>query len=265
MRKNGVPPAADGGPRSGRVAAVSHAMQLLELLVRGGELSVSRAAEHLGVAPSTASRLLATMRDHGFVERTAGRRYRLGQVLARAPVDPATQLAAQLGPTLRELFETVDETVHLMTLVGGDIVFIDGIESNQELRVGLRIGARMPAYCNSGGKAILAELGPSILGKVYPHGLPSWPTQRLRTFEELERELAEVRAVGVAYNRGESEAGVRALGIALTGSGGYPAAALAVSVPMDRFVAPDAGRFVRALHDARARGERVLAGEAPTS
>jgi len=238
-------------------------MQLLELLVKDGELSVSRAAELIGVAPSTASRLLATMRDHGVVERTPARRYRLGQIFARAPVDRATELAAQLGPVLRGLFEAVSETVHLMTLVGGDVVFIDGIESDQDLRVGLRIGARMPAYCNSGGKAILAALGPSALGQIYPRGLPSWPTQRLRTPEELERELADVRAVGVAYNRGESEAGVRALGVALMGSAGYPVAALAVSVPMDRFVAPDAGRFVFALHDARARGERILAGETP--
>lgn len=233
-------------------------MQLLVLLGKVGEAGVSQAAAELDVAPSTASRLLATMADYGFVERSHGRRYRLGPAVSSAASDPTSRLVATLGPVLRRLHDTVAETVHLMVLVGGDTIFIDGVESRHALRVGLRIGARMPAYCSSGGKAILAGLGRSELADIYPWGLPSWPTQRLWSIEELERELSEVRAAGVAYNRGESEVGVHALGVALRDSRGRPVAGIAVAVPEARFASGDTGRITAALHQARFGGERLL-------
>ena len=242
-----------------RITSVDRAMTLLRLLMERGELGVSDAAAELGVAPSTTHRLLATMADHGFVAHGPGRRYRLGPLLSSQPQErSAAALIELLQPVLRELFNTIGETVHLMMLAGADIRFIDGIEGHQARRIGLRIGARLPAYCTSGGKAMLAELDDEVVAALHARGLRPWPGRKLRTLPELQRELAQIRATRIAYNQGESERGVRALGVAVGPVDGRPVAGITVSLPADRYAEVDERELIRALLKARTQARRLL-------
>src|SRR5699024_5018435 len=117
------------------------------------------------------------------------RRYRLGPMLA----DPAAErfsigkLREAAREPLRELHNELGETVQLMVLREGDIQFIDGIESESSLRVGMRIGDRMPAFVSAGGKAILAHMNNAELEHLYRDGLPEWPTSRITTMSMLKR------------------------------------------------------------------------------
>ena len=235
-------------------------MILLRLLLERGELGVSEGAAHLGVAPSTAHRLLATMADHGFVAQTRSRRYRAGELLTGGgePRNRNAAIAATLRPVVQSLFEAVGETVHLMVLVGSDIQFIDGVEGGQALRIGLRLGGRLPAYCTSGGKAILAELDDRLVAAMHVAGVPSWPGQRIHTLDELRRELAEVRGSQIAVNRGESELGVRALGAAVGPAGGRPVAALTISLPAERFGSAHRKELAVELLKAKAQATALL-------
>jgi DNA-binding IclR family transcriptional regulator len=238
---------------SQRVGSVDRAMQLLRLGLEREDLGVTEAAVQLGIAPSTAYRLLATMADHGVFEATADRRYRLGDVLVapRRRRHRVVVLREAVAPLLRRLHDEIGETVHLMVLVGRETQFIDGIEGVRALRIGMRIGGRLPAHCSSGGKAILAALGPATVDRMYRDGLPSWPGQRIASLGELQRELDEVRATGVAFNSGESETDVRALGVAIGPDGESPHGAIAISFPESRFAQIDRARIIRALLAAK--------------
>lgn len=222
-----------------RIETVDRALTLLTLLAERRRLTVTEAARELDVAASSAHRLLSTLCHRGFAVRGDKRKYGPGPELARlAGAGGAPPLADRVRPYLERLYEQVGETVHLMVRSGTDVRFVDGIESRQPLRVGLRTGARMPAYCTSGGKAMLAELDPAELTALHADGLTPWPGEKIHDVAALHKQLDGVRQQHFGINRDESEPGVTAIGASIGHVGGQHAA-LVVAVPTARFAAAD--------------------------
>jgi IclR family transcriptional regulator, acetate operon repressor len=93
----------------------------------------------------------------------------------------------------------------------------------------------MPAYCTSGGKAMLTDLDWSEVEALHPHGLRAWPYARIRDLPSLRRQLARVRKQGYGVNTEESEPGVTAIGACIRSRSGRPVAALSVATPTARF------------------------------
>lgn len=219
--------------------SVDNALQLLLLVADRDRVRVSEVAVALGIAPSTAHRLLSTLRVRGFVEQSSDRSYVKGPAFARMAgrPQPARPLEEVALPHLERLRDRVQETSHLSVLEGRDMCFLVSVESDQVLRVGSRVGTRLPAHLTSGGKALLAALSPEELaGRFPPHGLESLirPEDDL---DRLRRELGTVARRGYGVNRGESERGVAAVGVGLLSAGGSPLGALSVSLPTVRLSA----------------------------
>jgi DNA-binding IclR family transcriptional regulator len=213
------------------VDAADKALQLLLLLQTRDSLGVSEAAADLDVARSTAHRLLATLRHRGFAVQSADRRYRAGPALRRttAHTRSTATLVELAGPLVVQLRDELNETVHLVVLDGTDAVFLLSEEGRQPLRIASRAGSRLPAQHASGGKVLLAGLDPAELDRRFAEaGLTA--AER----SELAAAVARVRQTGVGVNRGETEAGIGAVAVAVRGDDGTPIAALAVSVPLMR-------------------------------
>ena len=239
---------SEGGSR---LESVDRALQLLVLLRDGGPLSVTAAARHLGVVPSTAHRLLAALCDRGFAVQTAGRLYQAGPEIAPAGSGLSTNaLRNAARPALRWLTETVEETSQLMVLKGQNIEFIDGVESSSVLRVTARTGERMPAYCSAGGKALLAELDDEEIDQIYHHGLPPWRTARITDVASLKTHLAGVHRSGYGVNVEETEGGVCGVGVCVRDDTGHPIAALTLAIPSPRFNQSELDRYVGGLRTA---------------
>jgi DNA-binding IclR family transcriptional regulator len=220
-----------------RIEAADRALLLIRLLNERRSVTVSEIAAELGVVPSSAHRLLATLCYRGFAVQDRHRQYHPGPELTGAgPAAPSLpQLLRVLRPFLQDLFERAGESVHLVVPAGSDVRFIDGMEGDQPLRVGLRTGARMPAYCTSGGKAMLADLDWSEVEALHPHGLRPWPNAKIHDLASLRRQLARVRKKGYGANDEESELGVTAIGLSIRARSGRPIAALSVATPTARF------------------------------
>jgi IclR family acetate operon transcriptional repressor len=242
------------------IESVDRALQLLSFLLEGTELSVTDAAHRLGVVPSTAYRLLSALVYRGFAIQGSDRRYRLGPALLAPRDEPLTlsTLRTTAHPALERLHRTVGETVQLMVLQGPYIRFVDGIECELPLRVGVRISDKMPAHCSAGGKAILAALGNADFDAVYRGGLPEWPTARITTLGALKRQLAQVRKTGYGTNSEETEQGVSGMGMAIRDPVGRPIAAFTVAVPSARFVPERFPAFEIALTEAVSATEEQL-------
>jgi DNA-binding IclR family transcriptional regulator len=160
---------------------------------------------------------------------------------------------------LRSLHDAVGETVHLVVLAETDIRIVDGLESTQGLRVGLRIGTRVPAHATAAGKAMLAKLPRPELRRRYRDGLPAWPGVQMHTLDELIQELEDVNRRRYGFNKDESELGVSALGASIgDGASGGPLAALAIAVPTARFAVLDTNSIGWALVEACDRAQRDL-------
>jgi DNA-binding IclR family transcriptional regulator len=211
------------------VGAAGNALRTLSLLHARGELRVAEVADELGVARSTAHRVLAMLVFHGFAEQDRHKAYLPGPALRAisGSAAPPPDLVTVAHPHLRQLAASVRETVHLMVLEGNGARFLDGIEGPQALRVGARTGALLPAQVTSGGKALLAELSLERLLTLYPNGLLGGRGD----LDRLVGELAAVRRLGHAYNLQESERGVSAVGACVRDRSGRAVAAIAVAAP----------------------------------
>lgn len=219
------------------VESVDSALRLLLLLSEKRQLRVTDAAEALGVAPSTAYRLLNTLRYRNFAVQDESKAYGQGPAFGQlrglaAPAAP--DLRAALHPYAEELHGTLGETCHLMVLEGNGARFIDCVETTQVLRVGSRVGMLLPAHATAGGKALLAELPADRLRALYPRDLPNAPGAATTERVMLQRKLAAVRRHGYATNFGESGRGIAAVGACVRNSQGESVAALAVALPSTR-------------------------------
>lgn len=211
------------------VTSVDHALRLAVILQMEGPLTVSAAAERLGVARSTAHRLLSTLVYRDFAVQDDDRSYRAGPVLelaATADSGVGTIRAAALEP-MRALVDALDETVNLSIRTGRMIRFIASVESSQTLRVSSREGMVLPAHQTTGGLVMLAALTDDQLTTLYDG--EDVDLTKLRT------ELNSVRRSGIAINLERSERGLTALGHAITNSQGATVAAVSISMPSARY------------------------------
>jgi DNA-binding IclR family transcriptional regulator len=227
------------------VESADNVLRLLLLLSERQRVRVSDAAEYLGVARSTAHRLLGALSYREFAVQDAHKAYRPGPAFGRiVPSGLSTQdLRTLLHSHVRRLHGELGETCHLMVLEGNGTRFIDCVEGTHTLRVGSRVGMLLPAHVTSGGKALLAELSADQLSALYPRDLPGSPQRGT-----LARQLATVRRRGYATNFEESERGIVAVGVCVRNSTGRAVAGLAVAVPSvrcPRSRAPELAREVR--------------------
>lgn len=233
--------------------SVDRALRLITLLQSGQSVTVTAAAQHLDVVPSTAHRLLGALVRRDYAAQDDQRRYVAGPALiGRTTSITVGALSAAAAPFLQELHDAFDETAHVMVLEGSWIRFVDGIESSKALRVSVRSRGTMPAHCSAGGKAMLAALNSREIDARYQDGLPDWPSSKVHSLSALRKELDDVRRRGYGINVEETEPGVSGVAAAVVTPSGRPIAALTLAVPSSRFQAlgPDrAGRMAMATAD----------------
>jgi DNA-binding IclR family transcriptional regulator len=171
------------------ITSVDHALLLATILQVEGALTVSEAAQRLGVARSTAHRLLSTLCYRDFAVQNEDRRYSAGPVLSLAARSNsrAALLRAVAMPHLAVLTGRVGESTNLLVLAGDQVRFIGSVEGTQALRVGNREGMVFPAHRTSGGVLLLADLPaaqfdhfprPGTRGRCSPSWSPRSPSRR---------------------------------------------------------------------------------------
>lgn len=219
-----------------QVGSVDNALQILLLLSERPSVRVIDVAAELGVARSTAHRLLSALSRRDFVMQDAQRAYRPGPVFTRIGMAKTNNadLRAALRPGLEALSRAVGETCHLVVLEGNGARFIDCVESADVLRTGSRLGMLLPAHSNSAGKALLAELSPSAVDALYPRGVPATLGAGMTARRGLQRQLAQVRRAGYATNFEESSQGITAVGACVRDRDGVAVAAMAIACPSAR-------------------------------
>lgn len=239
-------------PPAYAVTSVDHALRLAVMLQLEGPMTVSAAAERLGVARSTAHRLLSMLVYRDFAVQNEDRTYRAGLVLElamHAHSDLGALRAASLGP-LRQLVDTLDETANLSVRAGTTCRFLLSVEGSRALRVSSREGMAFPAHEVTGGLIALAALSDDQVESLYaedrfadrPGERPDVP----RLFEDLQA----VRRAGVAVNLERSERGLAAVGVPVRDSVGDTVAAVSLSMPTVRYEPGRVGGIVAALKAA---------------
>lgn len=210
------------------IESVDHALHLALVLQQEGPLRVAEAAERLGVARSTAHRLLAMLVYRDFAEQGPDRRYLAGPVMRKAVVaEPAAELRRVALPHLQALTALLDETTNAMVVTGGQARFVATVECSHYLRVGDREGRVLPAHLASGGLAVLASRPDDEVEALY-----SVPGSPVADVPRLLRDLRRIRRQGFALNDQGTETGLTAVGCRVPGTA---TAALSIALPTTRY------------------------------
>lgn len=254
-RHAGVTPRAPEGARpTYLIESVDSALRLLHMLVDAERIRVSEAAVRLGVAPSTAHRLLQMLQYHGFVAQDPrSHEYVPGPDLMRLGLAAINQLDVRTlaHPVMERLCSEVNETIALAVLQGTNVVYIDGFESTRALRIGARTGAVIPAHAIAMGKALLSALPAERFETLYAdEALPVLTARTTTTRTALSRQLAEVRKRGYAQSSGESEEGVASIAAPVVTDRGELRAAVSIGAPALRLTPQRVKEFVPLLKRA---------------
>ena len=233
-------PDAESGQRPAYpIASVDNALRLLMMFRGQPRVRLSEASVHLGVAHSTAHRLMAMLAYHGFErQEPESRAHVAGPALVEIGLASVRQLdiRRRARPVLEGLASSLGETVHLAVLEGSNVRYLDCVESARALRVASRTGSALAANCTASGKALLAELPDAEVSAMFggQGPLTALTARSITTRSRLLAELRQVRARGYAVNLEESEEGVASVAVAVRGPQRLPMAALAVSAPISR-------------------------------
>lgn len=228
------------------------------------EQTLSSVAERSGLTRAGARRILLTLQTLGYVE-SDGKLFRLTPRILELGMAylssmPLWHLA---GPVMERLSEQLGESCSAAVLDGTDIVYVMRVHTHQILSVNLGVGSRLPAFCTSMGRVLLAGLAE---GAVRQRLQTSERTPRTRhTVTEVGALLTEVRKArdqGWALVDQELEDGLISMAVAVRDGSGRPVAALNVSGHASRHSATQMRRLMLpALQAAALDISRLLQGQ----
>jgi IclR family transcriptional regulator, acetate operon repressor len=185
---------------SGGEQALHRGLTMLRAIA-GDEQGQSAAdiARDLGLAPSTARRLLAKLRDHGLIERIGHGRYAGGPELARlaAMITPLRGLVEYARPLLKALARTQGLTAHL-GIFHNDMVRYLIKEGGEDLFT--KENADLEAYCTGIGKALLGQLPESALNTYLRGNFVPLTPRTLTDSDALRSEIDRTRDRGYALD-----------------------------------------------------------------
>lgn len=213
--------------------SLDRALTMLAALAEGPK-TLDDLAGALDVHKSTALRLLRTLEAHRFVHRVDVRHYRLGSALFdlanRALDDRDVRRAAE--PALRELNRRTGHTVHLASLEGDEVIYIDKYDSTHPVRMYSRIGRRAPLHCTAVAKVLLAALPePRRRDLVAAAEFPALTANTITSPAAYLAELDRVRDLGYAVDNAEHEDFIHCVAAPIRGARGEVLAAASLSVP----------------------------------
>jgi IclR family pca regulon transcriptional regulator len=182
-------------------------------------LGIADMADRTGMSRSTTHRYVITLVKLGYLEQPAsgGRKYRLGTPVSDIGMSALNMLLFRIRghSYLEDLRREVSHTVNAGVLQDGDVVIVDrlrGFRGYAKLKLDLGPGSRLPAYCTSMGKLLLAHLSTDEQKVMLKdRHLVKNTRNTITDKDSLLRELEQIHKVGFAINDEEFVAGVHSI------------------------------------------------------
>jgi IclR family pca regulon transcriptional regulator len=192
----------------------------------------------MGLSRSTTHRYVATLAALGYLQQDGStKKYRLGPRVLDLGFSAinSMELREVAAPHLRELSDDTGYTVNMAILDGLDIVYVERCRSSRrgqrEIDLNLHVGARLPAYCTSLGKILLAFLpAGERVARLEEIDFVRRGPNTLTSKTALIAELKRARDDGFAINNEELAYGLRSIAAPILSHDGEAAAAINLAV-----------------------------------
>ena len=213
------------------MAGLAKGLAVLEAFEGRETLTISQTAEVTHVSRAAARRCLLTLAQLGYLTgdgkffRPTPRTLRMGAIYLEA-----TPLPRLAQPFLTEARDALQESVSLAVLQGDWSIFVARAEAQRIVSTGVRVGARLPAWCSATGRVLLAALPEDELDqRLAAVRLERRTAHTVDDHAELRRRIEAAGREGLAVLDEETELGMRALAVPVRDSQGRVLAALSVS------------------------------------
>jgi IclR family transcriptional regulator, pca regulon regulatory protein len=224
-----------GDGRTGTSQSLERGLAILSSFSSGRQLiGVSELSRELGLTRSTTHRYVATLARLGYLHQDAGtRKYSLGPRVLDLGFTAinSMELRHVAAPYLQRLCDETGHTVNMAILDDVDIVYVERFRAfrrgQNEIDLDLHVGSRLPAYCTSMGKVLLAFLPDAerddLLSRIT---LARRGPNTLTSKAALLADLRRVRATGIAVNNEELAYGLRSVAVPVIAASGEAVAAV---------------------------------------
>ena len=192
-------------------------------------LSISQLSKRTGLPRASVRRCLHTLSKLGFAGSDDGRTfYLLSRVLPLGhSYLSSLPLSTVAQPVLERLSHILHESSSIAILDGIEIVYLARANVTRIMAIDLGVGTRLPAFCTSIGRVLLANLPAEEMETLLPRIEFSRYTDRtLTSVEQLRRALLSVRRDGYAIVDEELEVGLRSMAVPVQNRTGRVIAAI---------------------------------------
>lgn len=202
--------------QSRHVRSVEKAIELLDhFWMANGPMSLTELVTATGWAKSTVHGLLSSMLDSAVVEQGADGKYRLGYHLFElgSSASSSWNVVELAQSRMDEVMEKTGRSVYLARLSGDELILVSGSEPKVGMHISSEVGSRIPLYCTSQGKSILASMSDAKAKNLLKaKGMPAMTSATLTSWAELQTQLELTRELGYAVERGEFWPGLQSVG-----------------------------------------------------
>lgn len=213
--------------------SLAKVMRVLECFsVNDRSLSLSEICERTGFPRSTTHRLMASLKEVGFLDQDRERdKYRLGLKLFGLGniVLMNLDLHREARPIVESLRRMTGQMVHLAVFDGQSAVVIHRADPTPDHTPTSIENA--PAHCTSVGKAILAWQPEPVIQRIIQAGLRRYTESTITSGPALVEELAKIRERSYSIDDGEHQPGLRCVGAPIRDQNGNVIAGISVSGP----------------------------------
>ncbi len=246
-------------PRSDTLQSVSTAMDVLDCFLSTPELGVSEIARRLGIAKSSAHRLLTTLAARQIVEKNPDTgQYRLGvHMFALGHLAQSRMsLSSLAAPELQRLHSATGQSVFVGMLDGESAVYPHFVGNPAVSARLAQESTRRRAHATALGRA-MAALDPAIERRLRQQASVGHGAQAMRAVHEFDRAIDGFRRYGVAASRDSVAPGLSGFAAPIRTLAGRPVAALVVAGPTASLIS-GTDRISRLLPAAAARVSRLV-------
>ncbi len=180
------------------------------------QMTISQLSGKTGMSRAAVRRCLYTLSKLGYVGAEDGQHYSLRPKMLSLShtYTVSNTLSSAAQPILERLSQKLDESFSVATLDGDDIVYIARTQVHRVMSVDLHIGSRLPAYCTSMGRVLIASQPPDEVERYLARvELKPYTPRTVNTVEKLKMLLRNVRRNGYAVCDQEYEIGLRSMAV----------------------------------------------------
>jgi IclR family transcriptional regulator, pca regulon regulatory protein len=199
-------------------------------------LTIAQISHKTGISRAAVRRCLHTLQQLGYADSDANNFTLTPKVLTLGySYLSSTPLAILAQPCLNQISRTLHESSSLAVLDSNEVLYIARAATSRIMSIALNAGSRLPAYCTSLGRVMLAHLPEdelqTYLSQVELRALTERTVVSVKRLKEI---LGGVRQTGFAVVEEELELGLRSIAVPVRGASGRVVAALNVGAQATR-------------------------------